>query len=248
MRKLPFFTHIPKTAGTAVRKQLLYPNIPVNRRGESRGYWELLRKEWSDCWWLEGHFPYGIHRYMRGLPGKPIYFTMLRDPLEQAISYYYFIHSCSTQPDSSYKHPLYDQARRFDLVDFYAQPEHQNIQTRFLAGCLWDRLRNHRLLSVIDHSLLATAKEHLLNRYSCFGLVSNFEISLRMFGRLFGWEVNIPDRKVKKTRDRPAVEDLARASRRTLREHLHLDVALYEFANCHFSRQDRFSELASHSQ
>ena len=237
MDGLPFFTHIPKTAGTAVRKKLLYPNIPVDKRKESQGFRHILTTNWSGCIWLEGHFPYGVHRYMRGLDGNPVYFTMLRDPIEQAISFYYFIHTCSTKPGDPYEHPLYPEVQKYDLLEFYAQPQHKNIQTRFLGGCLWHRLRNSRLLAPLDGWLLRTAKQHLLEEYACYGLVSRFEKSLRMFAGLFGWDVSLPQKRVKANTDRPTEGDLSRRTLARLRERLSMDIELYQYAKKHFSNQ-----------
>lgn len=243
MDDLPFFTHIPKTAGTAVRKKLLYPNIPVDRRKESQGFRHLLTTNWSGCKWLEGHFPYGVHRYMRGLDGIPVYFTMLRDPIEQAISYYYFIHTCSTKPGDSYEHPLYPEVQKYDLLEFYAQPQHKNIQTRFLGGCLWHRLRNSRLLAPLDGWLLETAKDHLRRRYACYGLADQFNQSLQMFAELFNWPVDLPEKRVKSNPERPTKSELSTSTLSTLREHMCLDVELYQYAVEHFGEQSVFKNL-----
>ena len=237
MEQLPFFTHIPKTAGTAVRKKLLYPNIPPGKRGQSRGFKELISTNWAECRWLEGHFPYGIHRYMRGLQGTPVYFTMLREPIEQAISYYYFIHSCSTQPDSSYEHPLYPEVQKYDLLEFYSQPQHKNIQTRFIGGYLWHQLRDSSFFKPLDGWLLQTAKRHLLEEYACYGLVSRFEKSLRMFAELFGWDVSLPQKRVKANTDRPTEGNLSRRTLARLRERLSMDIELYQYAKKCFSNQ-----------
>jgi hypothetical protein len=248
MKALPFFTHIPKTAGTAVRKKLLYPSIPPSQRGHSRGFKELLSTNWSEIKWLEGHFPYGIHRYMRGLDGIPVYFTMLRKPLEQAVSYYYFIHSCSTQPESSYEHPLYPEVQKYDLVEFYSQPQYQNIQTRFIGGYLWHRLRDSAFLSPLDGWLLQTAKQHLIKQYRCYGLVSRFDESLKMFAKLFGWEVDLPGERVKANRGRPTIDDLSKSTIERLRDNMRLDVELYEYAVRHFENQAQFKSLFSSTE
>jgi hypothetical protein len=247
MEQLPFFTHVPKTAGTAVRKKLLYPNIPPGKRGQSRGFKELISTNWAGCRWLEGHFPYGIHRYMRGLEGTPVYFTMLRKPIEQAISYYYFIHFCSRKPDSSYEHPLYSEVQKYDLLEFYFQPQHRNIQTRFIGGYLWHRLRDSPLLSPLDGWLLQTAKRHLREQYACYGLVSRFDQSMEMFGELFGWKVDLPESRVKPTRDRPTAEDLSNSTLAKLRDNMSLDVELHRYAVQHFEDQAQFEDLFAHS-
>ena len=176
-----------------------------------------------------------------------MYFTMLREPTEQAISYYYFIHSCSTQPDSSYEHPLYSEVRKYDLLEFYSQPQHRNIQTRFIGGYLWDRLRDSRLFAPFDEWLLQTAKRHLREQYTCYGLVSRFDQSMEMFADLFGWKVDLPESRVKPTRDRPTAEDLSNSTLSRLRDRMNLDVELHRYAVRHFEAQPQFENVFAHN-
>lgn len=231
------FTHIPKTAGTAIRKQLLYSNIPSEERGTCHGIRELLLRNWSGCRWLEGHFPYGIHHYMRGIKQTPVYFTMLRNPVEHALSYYSFIKS-SSESGGSFIHPHYKDVCRHTLVDFYSLPRHRNMQTRFIAGVLYHRVSKLSAPPLLENLMLSTAKKHLLEKYACYGLVFQFEKSLSMFADLLGWTVDLPDERIKSNPDRPVTEDLSSDMLDALREKLHLDIELYSFALEHFSQQE----------
>jgi hypothetical protein len=100
------FMHIPKTAGTSMRRMLesvydkedvayLYdPHdwptaiLPQNFAGvpiEQRSRMRLV----------VGHFPYGIHRL---LPGPSTYVTVLRDPMDRLISLYHHNRLRATGP------------------------------------------------------------------------------------------------------------------------------------------------------
>jgi len=81
---------------------------------------------------MPGHLPYGIHRFVSG-EGQPRYYTMLRDPVERAISFYY---EC-LWPRGDKKvadHPEHATAWKHDLIDFYQIPRFRNVQTRMIAG------------------------------------------------------------------------------------------------------------------
>lgn len=221
-----------------MRKTLLYPNISETKRCQANGLRELLSRDWSNCRWLEGHVPYGVHRLMKGWSSSPVYFTMLRRPIKQAISYYYFVlHSKS----SSYEHPHYRDAAENSLTEFYKIPRHQNLQTRYLAGYLCNRVRNWCGFSIYDSLLLRLAKKHLIHQYISYGLVERFEASLELIASHFGWEYEIPQKRIKSNpfKHRPHPEDLSRGQRVSLQASLDADCKLYAFAKDSFNQQLR---------
>jgi hypothetical protein len=80
-----FLTHVPKTAGTSMRKAVFEPRVSesdiysfsgIRRALSSRVEFDLLT----------GHHPYGVHKLYA--VNTPRYFVMLRDPIDRAIYQY----------------------------------------------------------------------------------------------------------------------------------------------------------------
>ena len=165
----------------------------------------------------------------------PRYFVMLRDPVDRAISQYYFTKMADT---AWYSHPDLEEVKTNDLTDFYRKPTRQNLQTRFVAGLAWEWVGRHVSLNGRLGSLvLKRAKRNLLQKYEAFGLKERFEESAHLIGTRLGVEPELPEKRHKKTRERPSKEDLSEGVLRQLRELNSLDVALYECAEAHFGTQ-----------
>lgn len=126
-----FFTHLPKTGGTSLEKTLFRKVFSTEEIYQPRGYWAMLSDQRSFRY-LGGHRPYGVHLLSTQV-SSPRYYTMLRDPVERAISFYY---EC-LWPRGNKKvadHPEHATAWRHDLVDFYRISRFRNVQARMLAG------------------------------------------------------------------------------------------------------------------
>src|SRR4051812_13345258 len=97
-RRPLFFMHIPKTAGTSVG-QMLWERVAPDRRAHV-----VFRKsdplpaaaaepDRNDLVW--GHLPFA---FMRRFADPPLILTFLRDPIERAISAFYFLRSVALHP------------------------------------------------------------------------------------------------------------------------------------------------------
>jgi hypothetical protein len=227
-----FFTHIPKTASTSLQRAVMY-DIPDKNRHRYSGVRNVLLSRRKSFEFLEGHYAYGVH-HLYGIY-TPKYFVMLRDPVERAISHYYFIRS-SDGPD--YTHPSIEDVRKNDLVEFYRKPKYQNVQTRFVAGVVWQQVGRYLSLNeCLGRRALARAKQNLVRRYEAYGLTERFEKSARLFAARIGGEAQIPEKRYQKTANRPTANELDDGVTRAL-EHLNArDMALYRFARRRFSRQ-----------
>ena len=225
------FTHVPKTSGTSFRRSLVEPNV-----GEAATYrWAGVRRFFADGAaeraFIWGHVPFGMHR----LTGREVtYLCFLRDPVDRAVSYYYFV---KDSDPTVYKHPMRDEADALSLTEFYARRKFQNWQSRFLAGFpyhyLYPRLASRRF----ERATLDQASANLFGRYACFGLQERFEESLELFQRRLGWERRLEVERQKKTGKRPALSELDAPTRARLRELNALDCELYELATARFEGQ-----------
>ncbi len=227
------FIHIPKAAGSSLIESLIAPNVDDLRHvGNLRSY---LKNRDADG--VRGHNPYGFHYFTR----RPVkYITVLRDPVERAVSWYYFIKGL-VRTDLWKRHRLRDYADSVTLVEFYENPELSNLQTRQLAGLFYHKAYPvfHRS-SLFRRRLMHAAKTHL-DECAAFGLQSRFDESVRLFQHTFGWShFNAASRHMNKTRKRPSLEeidDLNPAVLPALHEACELDYELYRYASRRFDEQ-----------
>src|SRR5207237_5532245 len=117
------YVHIPKAAGSTVRTVFLnaWPRDTIGNSGNafrnpdaSAGKIQRLirpRKE-RQIRILVGHTPYGILR--ENLPSDARYITILREPVDQALSYLHYL-SFPGQASSSQFLPTRDGPRRLPL-------------------------------------------------------------------------------------------------------------------------------------
>jgi hypothetical protein len=226
MDYLIIFTHIPKTAGTSFIKTVVEPNVSGIYRYQ--GMRKFVLDNRSDQLFVKGHCPYGLHLLSRN---KHIqYITFLRDPVERAISYYYFIKDSDTK---LYKHPLRDYADSVTLKEFYENKNFQNLQTRFIAGLLQHSLYSKIQLKKI---VLKSAKQNLSNFYF-YGISEQFEQSVEKIRDKFAWEKVVEFSLQKKTQKRPLIENIDKTTLLSLNAAHDLDWQLYNFAVKHFEEQ-----------
>ena len=193
----------------------------------------LLKDRRKPFDFLEGHYPYGIHHFTHC--ATPIlYVTILREPLDRAVSEYYFAKQCDT-PD--YQHPSLGDVKRFDIVDFYRRPEYQNLQTKYTAGLLAMKLTAWLPQAVSGPLLLAQAKYNLSQKYHLFGLVERMPEFQEMAAKKLGWR-NLrlrDDSNVAK--NRPRIDAIGDATRTSILGGNQLDLQLYGFAQKLFAER-----------
>lgn len=221
-----FFIHIEKTAGSSLVKSLIAPNVTeVVSVGGIRDY--MAHRD-SAC--IEGHNPYGYHV----VSDKPVdYITMLRDPIDRAVSFYYYVKDL-TRVDLVKRHPLRDYADSVTISQFYQNPLMSNIQTRYMAGFVHHKAYPYLFRNSRFNSMMLAAAKRNLAQCRAFGIQSQFDASVKMIQKRMNWTLYTPlDVKVAKTRNRPSFEEIDRYNKRvipSLQDSHRLDRELYSYA------------------
>lgn len=225
MSEVFIFTHIPKTSGVSLMRELIEPNFVPEQMYGYRTLKLFLSDIRKDYRFVRGHVPYGLHRFTN----RPVrYITFLRDPIDRAISFYYFVQQDGDNPAT--RHPLCDYAESVTLKTFYQNKAFQNYQTRFISGFLGTKFYRIFGSDMLKSHVLRTAKRNLANQYECFGLLEEREKSLELFRHRFGWHDSQQVPHQKKTRNRLRVKDIDEETLAALQAGNALDIQLYDYA------------------
>jgi len=204
------FLHIPKTAGSTLA-QVFKANAPS---GKYFHFWNQPRVTElhlvPDKEVIFGHFRYGIHFYM---PNQTAYYaTMLREPVERVISYYYF-HLQDTQD------PAHKFAKEHTFEEWLEEsPAAQNEMTKSLSGIRSEFYPSTETFEIAKHHLRSM-------RY--VGLTERFDNSLALMKYYFGFK-DLSYDKTKVGVKKP--HDLDEKVREKIREKNRMDIELYEIA------------------
>lgn len=222
------FTHVPKVAGTSVMRQLVRENFSRDAIKTYAGEKDLLRSRGKfDI--LVGHSTWGVQRMVSG---HPQLFTMLRDPVERAISHYFFVKQPFLKEGAHgnrAQHKVHNEVGLAEVFEANATKKRRlagtwlvdNMQTRYLAGYA------HYWKGPASSSLLRAAKRNLEFGYAVFGLQNHFDESVQRIAACFDWTVGEPVMVSKKTRIEKTVTEEDRAS---VSKWNTLDQDLYDFA------------------
>jgi hypothetical protein len=236
----PFvFLHIEKTSATSLRRAVIEPNVPSQKMGSMRA---ALREREGNlargvvCY--HGHVAHGFHRAV-GI--EPRYVTMLRDPVDRAVSYYYFIQD-TERTDLIERHPLHDLAASMTVAEFFELPRFADMQTRRLAGWWYTRAYPHlHERASFRRAMLDAARRHL-DAMPVFGLQDFHAESERRFMAFLRTDHRVPGPRAKKTSHRPSVAEI-REIRPSVVDRLiaahRLDAQLYAYA------RERFAALGA---
>lgn len=228
------FLHIPKTAGTTL-DQILFRNYQAHQVYSTgalaqqgvRNFQNMAEEERRKYRLVKGHMTFGIHQY---ITCSWAYFTFFRNPIERTISYYYFIRRTP-------KHPIYDaiHEENIDLrqcLEAGLDPMLYNCHTRLLAG-VWAEVPPGQCTE--EH--LEKAKANL-SHLKVIGLTEQFDASLLLLGKAFGWKSLFYTRQ-NVTAGRPSQRDLSPETMAAVHNANRLDVELYDYAKALFAEQVR---------
>lgn len=248
------FLHIPKTAGLNLRHIINYqygfsevcaPEPGTDARGTAlfrylergeppgnvapgfdpnRPFRRVFQEKCRDVGGLRavfGHVWYGFHNVV---PGPSTYFTVLRDPVERALSAYFH---------RTGQHGL--QVSLEDWVRTGRDFELDNGQTRRLCGSLEDAdIR----FTPCTSEVLDRAKRHLRERFSVVGIAERFDESLLLMARTYGWRLRSYE-IYNVNRERPRGRAIPAWIMEAVAEHNRYDMELYRFGQELFERQLR---------
>lgn len=233
MKPAVIFMHLPKTGGTTLTR-ILEREYPAQHRfplgaivqKKIEEFKKLSPARRDKIHLLYGHMAYGLHEYF---PQGARYITVLRDPVERVISFYYFVRDQS-------QHYLHDFSNQ-DATDLKSFLESQativvdNFQVRLLSGA-WE----HVPYGAITRDHLEVAKRNLREEVAVVGLTERFDETLLLLKDAFGWRQ--PWHKPQNvTRGRPKQSDLLPEIREAIVEYNRFDVELYDYAKSLFAEQ-----------
>lgn len=196
--------HIPKTGGTSFAKILEkvyaealhfdYPWAPIEPSLGLRG-----------C--IHGHFSATKYAEMAGSLGpRAAMITWLRDPVERAISTYYFLRDLDVTPQKA-QPPWEVDAKTLSMHDFFLRGHARNEMVRQLCAAP-------------------------IENFAFVGITERFEESMRRFSNIMGIEIDTSDLP-RERRNEGRRSEHYEADQRTLdlleREN-YLDIPLYKRA------------------
>lgn len=246
-----YFLHIPKTAGLtfiSILDQYFEPDSILHIQS-----WvnllDNMPKDFSRYKFVRGHFGYGVYRI---LPKKPVYITMLREPIETTISDYEHVKRHYIIPATPYLTGRNEEVYRGEslvelLKDPYKQWRFTNPATRHLAleyvpkHVLMERFEFKKIADMdpysmqyiyhglSDEELLEIAKKHL-SEFAFVGITEKFEESLFLLWYTFGWKPIYDYSNQNVAPSRPHKQNLSFDTIEAIKDATKLDSELYVFA------------------
>lgn len=225
------FLHIHKTAGTTLNQiatRQYAPGTIVDLYGTEKieTFKKLPEVKKLNLRLIRGHMGFGLHEF---LPQSATYFTLLREPIERTISQYYFIRSTfeKTHQQGVIGDETYQKISSMTFGVFVSEAfsdRYDNLQIRALAGS-----KAKRYDGIVTDDVFELAKKNLREKFSVVGVVEDFERSLLLLKRYYGWS-NIFYFVRNPTKNRPRRSQLT--SETINRIHLinEFDLRLYDFA------------------
>jgi hypothetical protein len=255
---LLIFNHIPKTAGTSLKKIIseqygeqncflcygaVFGNQSIKDRVDELNKQLLLEDAQENTAAARhtkikvviGHVGYGLHELIPYRSVKHI--TFLRDPIERVISYYFDLNRQGIVGTETGDQSKYIQ----NCIETKFLIEADNWQTRYLSGVGWQNIilegKGKRIeFGQCDSELLMLAKKNLKQHY-LFGIQDKFIESIDLISNKFDWKVsnqNIKLNIAKKHQDR---EKISLEAIECIRKLNYLDVQLYDYAKEIFQEQ-----------
>jgi sulfotransferase famil protein len=227
-KPLIVFLHIPRTGGITLRTTM---SLLYDRRLTTHGVIRPEDAERADSdsriEVVQGHFDFGIHEALK----RPCrYVTLLRDPIDRAISQYQYL---LEHPKSQFAHVARSARDLREWVLSMPSEEVDNTQTRRLSG-------GRPYTEPCSSEMLEEAAGRLASRQiEVFGLTERFPESLVLMTEAFAWP-QVPDVEPENaTEGRLTRHDLDAATVRAIESRNEFDLELYRRASALFDARVR---------
>lgn len=173
---------------------------------------------------IMGHMRFGLHRALSS--DNFTYFTILRDPVQQIVSSYYFF----VKQRGNWR---YDQLKDLSFEDYLTQERAGERQTRMLTD-REDFATSTRINEPLPPEALDAAKHNLKTYFGVAGLMEEFDLTLLLLQRALGWgNVHYVQRNVNQARPKTVTPEMLAL----IEQHAQTDIALYAFAQTYFQEQ-----------
>ncbi|GLB62015.1 sulfotransferase family protein [Cytobacillus sp. NCCP-133] len=224
MKKIIIFIHIPKTAGTSMRKIIEKQYTVLQSRYYYNGYQDAFNRlkgtpqsKLNTVKWIQGHFQFGLHEAI----SNPVeYITMLRHPVDRVISFYYFLRE-------NPRHPLNHIAKSLNLTEFIMSEDKiiqdgiYNLQTTLISGD--------------GTPSFEKAKKNIDEHFMMVGITERFNESIFLMRKKLGWKVPYLSRQ-NVTRSRPKLAQVSENVKKIIEQKNEFDFQLYEYGKAIFKK------------
>ena len=224
------FLHIPKAGGSTLRSVLkrLYSKKEIflirslKKNKYTNAFIQLPAAEKENISLLMGHMEYGLHEHF---PNSK-YISMVRNPVNRAISNYYFVLQSPYHPLN--KKLVKENISLFDYIDQDINRQLDNGMTRDLSGVGWK-------VDKCTPEMLALAKENIQNNFLLVGTMERFDESLLLLKKYLNWEeypCYVRMNTNKKNREEPSKEVIE-----LLKEKNQFDLDLYHWVTAELDKK-----------
>jgi len=245
------FIHIPKTAGTTIRS-IIRTNNPgqlsdkplanVFQGGGGGVHTEGLHRLREDPTFVDldglkafyGHYPLGIGRYLEpAFPRRDFrYFTMLKEPVERALSHYYgLIKRLSAQARAQGDEAEDDESE--DVEPLPPLPTDASFEEAIAAGYLHDNLQTRMLcgdpepFGEVTHDMLERAKRNVREKFVLVGISERVDESLVLAKQRLMLRTMFYREGRRVNTGRPRGDAVPKETRRAAERHNRHDIELY---------------------
>lgn len=247
--------HIPKTAGLTLidilrrkyKKKLIH--LTINKYNKSsdgftyiKDFINLVDKEKFGDICLTGHFPYGIHKYIKN---KYKYITVLRDPVKRVISDYHYTINTVNHPFNKY----YFKNKKITLEDYikldptennpkmpdeiYISSAVSNLQYKLMSGKIFKNFYNQD--RDINNLSFDTVKKNIDNKFLLIGTLDKFDYFLLLLKKYMKWSnFHIVNQRFNVSKNK---KDISPKTISLIEKYNTKDFELYEYVKKRFEKQ-----------